>query len=70
MGFLQQFHFVIKYKKGISNKVVDILSRPMVNASTILKHNSLSHESFVEKYARDDEFKYVYETLTHGNQNE
>jgi len=45
-----------------------MLSRPIVNASTILKNNSLSHESYVEQYARDDDFKYVYEELTHGNQ--
>jgi hypothetical protein len=60
MGFLQQFHLVIKYKKGIHNKVADMLSRPIINASTILKHNSLAHESYVEQYARDDDFKDVY----------
>jgi hypothetical protein len=37
MGFLQQFHLVIKYKKGVFNKVVDMLSRPIVSASVILK---------------------------------
>jgi hypothetical protein len=31
MGFLHQFHLVIKYKKGILNKVADILSRPIIN---------------------------------------
>jgi hypothetical protein len=70
MGFLQQFHLVIKYKKGIHNKVADMLSRPIVNASTILKHDSLAHESFVEQYARDNDFKDVYEALTHGNLHE
>jgi hypothetical protein len=28
MGFLQQFHLAIRYKKGIFNKFVDMLSRP------------------------------------------
>ena len=37
MGFLQQFHLVINYKKGIFNKVADVLSRPIVSASVILK---------------------------------
>jgi hypothetical protein len=46
MGFLQQIHLVIK---GIHNKVADMLSRPIVNASTILKHDSLAHEIFVEQ---------------------
>jgi hypothetical protein len=50
------------------NKVVYILSKPMINASTILKHNSLAHEIYVEQYDRDDDFKHEYMSLTHGNQ--
>jgi hypothetical protein len=42
----------------------------LVNASTILKHNSLAQESYVKKYARDNDFKDVYEAVTHGRQNE
>jgi hypothetical protein len=68
MGFLQQFHLVIKYKKGIHNKVADMLSRPMINASKILRYNTLAHESYVEQYAKDDDFKDVYEALIHCNQ--
>jgi hypothetical protein len=68
MGFLQQFHLVIRYKKGIHNKVADMLSRPSINASTILKHNSMTHESYIEQYAKDEDFKDVYATLSHGNQ--
>ena len=66
MGFLQQFHLVIRYKKGIHNKVADMLSRPIINASTILKHNSVLHESYIEQYAQDVDFKDVYATLSHG----
>jgi hypothetical protein len=47
MGFLQQFHLVIRYKNGIKNKVVDMLSRPPINASIVLQHNSLTHESLL-----------------------
>jgi hypothetical protein len=68
MGFLQQFHLVIKYKKGTSNKVADMLSRPPIVASIILKNASLSHDSYVEQYAIDEDFKEVYEKLTHGAQ--
>jgi hypothetical protein len=68
MGFLQQFHLVIKYKKGTSNKVVDMLSRPPIVASIILKNASLYHDSYVEQYAIDEDFKEVYEKLTHGAQ--
>ena len=66
MGFLQQFHLVIRYKKGIHNKVADMLSRPIINGSTILKHNSMLHESYIERYAQDIDFKDVYATLSQG----
>jgi hypothetical protein len=68
MGFLQQFHLVIKYKKGTSNQVADMLSRPPIVASIILKNASLSHDIYVEQYAIDEYFKEVYEKLTHGAQ--
>jgi hypothetical protein len=68
MCFLQQFHLVISYKKGIYNKFVDLLSRPIVSASIILKHNSTMHESYVEHYSLDVDFKEVYATLCHSNQ--
>jgi hypothetical protein len=68
MGFLQQFHLVIKYKKGTSNKVDDMISRPLIVASIILKNTSISHGSYVEKYAIDEDFKEAYEKITHGAQ--
>ena len=66
MGFLQQFCLVIKYKKGTSNKVVDMLSRPPIDASIILKNNSLSHDSYIEQYSIEKYFKEVYAKLTLG----
>jgi len=66
MGFLQQFHLVIRYKKGIHNKVEDMLSRPNINSYIILKHNSVMNESYIEKYAQDIDFKDVYATFCHG----
>jgi hypothetical protein len=68
MGFQQTIHLVIKYKKCIHNKVADTLSRPVITASTILKYNPLAHKIYVEKYDKDDDFKDVYDALTHGNQ--
>ena len=67
MGFLQQFHLVIKYNKGTSNKAADMLSRPPIFASVILHNASLSFESYVEQYANNDDFKEVYAKLTHGS---
>jgi hypothetical protein len=60
MGFLQHFHLVIKYKKGTSNKVANMISRPPIVASIILKNTSLSHYISVEQYAIDEYFKEVY----------
>ena len=45
-----------------------MLSRPLINASTILKHNLVLHESYIEQYAQDIDFKDVYATLRHGKQ--
>jgi hypothetical protein len=59
---------VIKYKKGINNKVADMLSRLVINASTMLRYNPLAHERYAEQYGRDDDFKEVYDASTHGNQ--
>jgi hypothetical protein len=59
MGFPQQFHLVIKYKKGTSNKVYDMFSRPPIVASIILKNTSLSHDSYVEQYSIDENFKII-----------
>jgi hypothetical protein len=67
-GFSTTVSLVIKYKKGTSNKVDDMLSRPPIAASIILKNTSLSHDSYVEQYAIDEDFKEVYEKLTHGAQ--
>lgn len=47
MGFIQRFHLVIRYKKGIYKKIVDMLSSPIFNAYIILKHNSIMHEIYI-----------------------
>ena len=59
---------MIRYKKDIYEKVVDMISRPTVSASVIFKHNPMFHESYVEQYALDTGFKDVYATLCRTNQ--
>ena len=68
MGFLQQFHLVMSYKKVIYIKVVDILSRPIISAANLLKHNFVLHESYVEQYACGNEFQDVCASLSQGKQ--
>ncbi|CAL2255234.1 unnamed protein product [Prunus armeniaca] len=36
MSYLQQFNIVIKYKKGATNKLADMLSRPPILVSSAL----------------------------------
>eukprot|EP00253_Pinus_taeda_P031869 PITA_31869 len=67
MGFLQQFHLVIRYKKGVLNKVADMLPRPIIGPVTLLKNDSIVHESYTEQYTYDDDFKDVYANLSKGN---
>ena len=45
-----------------------MLSKPIINASTILEYNLVLHESYIEQYAQDIDFKDVYATLSHGKQ--
>ena len=67
MGFLQQFHLVIRYKKGAFNKFDDMLSRPIISATTLLKNDSIVHESYIEQYASDVDFRDEYANLSEGN---
>ena len=68
MGFLQQFHLAIRYMKGIFNKFFDIISRPIISVSTLIKNDSIVHESYIEQYAHYLDFQDVYASLSEGNQ--
>ena len=60
-------HFIIRYKKGIFNKFADILSRPIICASTLLKNDFIVHKSYIEQHAHDVDFQDVYVSLSEGN---
>jgi hypothetical protein len=45
-----------------------MLSRPPIVSSIILKNAYLSHYSYVEQYVIDEDFKEVFEKLTHDAQ--
>lgn len=65
VGFLLLFHSVKRYKKGISDMFVDVLSRPIVCITTFLKHHFVLHESYVQK---NTYFQYVHSSLSQRNQ--
>ena len=45
-----------------------MISRHIVNSSIILKNNFVLHETYIQKYAYDNEFQNVYAILSQGNQ--
>lgn len=65
MGFLHKFHLVIKYKKEITNKLDDILSRPPTSKITALWNlmhmGSFTHDAYKEAHLEDEYFKEVYQ---------
>ena len=44
-----------------------MISRPIISATTLLKNDSIVHESYIEQYASDVYFKDVYAKLSEGN---
>ncbi|KAJ6907574.1 hypothetical protein NC651_018101 [Populus alba x Populus x berolinensis] len=51
MTYLQQFHLMIKYKKGSHNKLADMLSRPPVTAlclSVFMQVQPTLHEEYID----------------------
>jgi hypothetical protein len=59
---------VIRYNKYFYDKVVDMLTGPIVSTLVIFKHNLIMHESYWAQYAIDVDFKYFYATLRCDNQ--
>jgi hypothetical protein len=67
MGFLQQFHLVIKYKKGSINKFAYMLSRPptskITTLATLMHMEPFTHDVYNEAYIEDEDFKEVFHQL-------
>ena len=62
--YLQQFHLNIKYKKGITNHVVDCLSQPLVATLTTVL-DSCVHETsgWSQLYDNNPDFITTYRML-------
>jgi hypothetical protein len=64
---MQQFHINIKYKTGISNHVIDCLSRPPMAALTTVLHSCGAEASeWSQLYQQDLEFSTTYQLLGTG----
>ncbi len=64
-SYIQQFHLVIKYKKGTSNKMVDLLSRPPAPVLHILEVRCAAYDAWKDMYATDPVFGEIWEALQH-----
>jgi hypothetical protein len=64
MGFLKQFHLVIKYKKGSINKLEDIISWPptskIISLGTLMHMEPFTHDAYKEEDIEHD-FKEVFQ---------
>ena len=56
-SYIQQFHLVIKYKKGSSNKMADFLSIPPTTSLAILEVRCASFDNWKEQYVTDSDFR-------------
>jgi hypothetical protein len=67
IGFLQQFHLFIKYKKGLKNRLEDMLARPplkkIATIRMITQLEPFTHELLSEDFDGDEDFKGVYKEL-------
>ena len=65
MGFLLKFHLIIKYKKGSTNKLADMLSWPptsnITTLGTLMHMEPFSHDAYKEEYIEDEDFKEVFQ---------
>jgi hypothetical protein len=62
---MQQFHLVIKYKKGSTNKLVDMLSNPptskITSLGTLMQVECFTHDAYKETYTKDEDIKEVFQ---------
>eukprot|EP01018_Ginkgo_biloba_P034534 Gb_39692 [translate_table: standard] len=62
--YLQQFNIVIKYKKGVKNRIVDFLSRPPISTlSSFVQLDKFDFADFKELYKDDKDFSYIYSAM-------
>ncbi|CAL2257591.1 unnamed protein product [Prunus armeniaca] len=74
MSYLQQFNIVIKYKKGTTNKLADMLSRPPTLVSSALlvamQIQLIVPSEYAKGYDTDTGFNLAYAKLQQGKTSE
>lgn len=66
--YLQQFNIIIRYKKGTTNKLADMLSRPPSYSAVLvaMQIQPVVLSEYAKKYDNDHDFKEPFEKLQHG----
>lgn len=62
--FIEKFSYVIKYKQGKNNSVIDVLSRRYAFSCT-LSSKFLGYEHIKEMYTYDKDFSSIYKACKH-----
>ncbi|CAL8137529.1 unnamed protein product [Prunus armeniaca] len=68
MSYLQQFNIIIKYKKWVTNKLADMLSRPPGHSALLvaMQLQPAVLSKYVTSYDSDQEFKMFFDKLQRG----
>jgi len=70
-GVLKQFHLVIKYNKGNTNNLADMLSWPPTSKityfGTLMHMDPFNHDAYKEAYTEYEDFKEVFQQLHDQN---
>ena len=62
-SYIQQFHLLIRYKKGTTNRMADLLSRPPTTVLPILQVRCATYETCKEQYQIDPDFKNIWNAM-------
>ena len=62
-SYIQQFHLVIRYKKGTLNKLADLLNRSPTIVLSILEVRCTNYDTWKDQYATDSEFQKIWIAL-------
>ena len=64
MGFLQKIHLIIKYKKGITNKLEYMLARTPITKittlDTLMHMDPFTHDAYKDEYIEYENFNEVF----------
>ena len=63
--YIQQFHLVIKYKKGTPNRMADLLSRPPTQLLQLSIVCCAAYEAWKPLYASNPLFAEIWVVLQH-----